>query len=151
MNRSLLFLVAAGFLAGCTAPSTSSGKTSARDRAVGAPAGYDRLERLNQGMSAEAVVALFGQPDERRPHRTFVAKTGEVWTYREVVGTEERPMPISTREVPYFDPFSGMQKTIQEPVYTMETIRTVRILNLVLLDGTLDEWTVHQETRRTVL
>lgn len=151
MRRILPILVAAGLLAGCNTPATPANPPPAPVPAVNGSL-LGKLAGLKQGMSPDEVVALLGEPKERKPFQSAQAKSAELWIYfGNVVRVEERQAQTGTRDVPYVEPISGVQRTIQEPVYSVETITIVQTLYLALLDGKLVEWKSGEEARRSLL
>ena len=49
-------------------------------------------------------------------------------------------VPLKTEDIPYVDPFSGQQRTIQEPVYSQKVRTVEEELQLLLYEGKLVSW-----------
>lgn len=147
MKLILPLVIVIGLLAGCSTPvPQSNAPTATRDEVSPQP---NKLSELKKGMSANEVVALLGQPSERKQEQVTPVHV-EVWTYI-IVSTEQREVAISTRDVPYIDPFSGAQKTMKEPVYAQETTKTTLKVDLLVIEDRLIEWKVKKDVSRSTL
>jgi outer membrane protein assembly factor BamE (lipoprotein component of BamABCDE complex) len=143
MKRNAPFFAVLALLAACVSPPDGGTQPAAMREA---------FSSLQRGMTASEVVALCGEPAARRPLHTDLAEGAEVWTYRQVVSVQQRQVAVTTHEVPYFDPFTGMQRNIPEPTYQLETVRTVRTIEVVMLGGRLLNWRITaQEEERSLL
>lgn len=49
-------------------------------------------------------------------------------------------VPIKMEDILYFDPLTGQQRTIQEPVYSQEVRTVEEELQLLLYEGKLVSW-----------
>ena len=128
------FVLVAPILAGCS--SVPSAPTTAQKRAA-QPARPDPWLSLAKGTTAEQVRADLGTPVEVRPLRSPGA---EVWIYRRTAAVDVNLVPTKTEDVPYFDPITGQQRTIQNPVYSQETRTVEEELQLLLYEGKLVNW-----------
>jgi hypothetical protein len=121
-------------LAGCAnMPSTPAAE---QDRKA-PPAQQDPWQSLAEGMTADQVRAALGQPINVRPMQTSGA---EIWVYRRITAREVGLVSLKTEDIPYNDPFSGQQRTIQEPVYSQEERTVEEELQLLLYEGKLMSW-----------
>lgn len=123
---AILGLALAGLiLAGCAnMPSTPAAE-------------QDPWQALAKGMTADQVRAAFGQPINVRPMQTPGA---EIWVYRRMTAREVGLVALKTEDIPFNDPFSGQQRTIQEPVYSQEERTVEEELQLLLYEGKLMSW-----------
>ena len=99
-------------------------------------------------MTQGQVRKLLGEPEAVRPVNSPEGKA-EVWVYRRPVSTNVALTAIKTEDRPYFDPFTGVMKTIQEPVYQQEQITVVEELQLLWFDETLINWKKLQKGERS--
>lgn len=112
-------------LAGCsTAPSAATGKP-------------DPWRALAKDMTADQVRAALGEPIQVRPMQSPGA---EIWVYRRTAARDVRMVPLKMQDIPYVDPLTGQQRTIQEPVYSQEVRTVEEELNLLLYQGKLVSW-----------
>lgn len=125
-------------LNGCLTPPASSERAApVQPATAGLPGKFQRLQR---GLTAQQVIELCGSPDKREPFPTELTTRAEKWTYEETLATEQRQVPVSTREVPYVDPITGVQRMLQEPVYELQSIQLVETVELLMLEGQLLNW-----------
>jgi hypothetical protein len=94
----------------------------------------DPWRDLAKGMTADQVRAALGQPINVRPMQT---PSAEIWVYRRMTAREVGMVSLKTEDIPYVDPFSGQQCTIQEPVYFQEVRTVEEELQLLLYEGKL--------------
>ena len=128
---------AALLLASCASTSSSSSQT-ADSRSAQRTANVDPAAQLRQGMLPDQVRSLLGEPRETRPFPSEEG-TAEVWIY-ERKDVAVRPTAATTQEVPYVDPLTGVMRTVQEPVYSQESVSVTRELQLLWFDGKLESW-----------
>ena len=103
-----------------------------------APTGTpDPWQSLAKDMTADQVRAALGQPIEVRPMQSPGA---EIWVYRRMTAENVGMVPMKTEDIPYVDPFTGQQRTIQEPVYSQEVRMIEEELQLLLYEGKLASW-----------
>lgn len=154
---AILPCAAALLLGGCeTAPADDSetGAPTATKSVAGAetrgtvmiPAAT--VNALANGMSGDQVRALLGRPQTTRPFRPG-GPGAEVWVYRISYVETTRQVAASTRDVPAFNPITGDQINVAEPVYQNQYTRTYRTLELLLIDGRLIERKAGTEVQRT--
>jgi hypothetical protein len=121
-------------LAGCAnMPSTPAAEQDRKAQ----PSQQDPWQALAEGMTADQVRAALGQPIKVRPMQTSGA---EIWVYRRMTAREVRMVPLKTEDIPYVDPLSGQERTIQEPVYSQEERTVEQELQLLLYEGKLMSW-----------
>ena len=97
------------------------------------------LDALKKGMTAQQVRACVGVPDQINPFKSGELPS-EVWVYSRVISEEARPMAVGTREVPSFNPMTGVSGTVTEQVIGNEFIKYSEITELLMIDGRLIEW-----------
>jgi hypothetical protein len=128
-----LLLVSAG-LAGCaSAPSQ--------------PKRQDPWLSLFKGMTVDQLRTTLGAPDEVRPMRATV-QAGDVWTYQRT-RTDVNLVAGRVENVPYIDPATGIERTVENPVYSQESRAVHEELRLLVFDGKLLEWRILRHTDRS--
>ena len=135
--------LAAGLLAGCTAPVAKP--------AAPVPAGVSyspaTLDNLRKGMPAAEVIAQWGKP-EKQEKLESPAGFADIWIYHHVVRSNQRQVATSTQLVPVFDSLSNGVKSVPEPIYSEETVETVRRSELLMFQDRLVEWKASEEIRK---
>lgn len=149
LRATLFLLIAVGFTAACSAPS-SPAPVAGRPKAVANESVSDSsnpVRVLRKGLSADEVKSLLGDPKQIKP---YVAEgiTSEIWVYERIVPGPTRQVPTGTREVPFIDPISGTMRMLQEPIYENEVISIVETTQLLMFAGRLAEWTQSREAIR---
>lgn len=124
----------AAILAACSSAPSAATAGSGRTPAAGEPEAWKSLAK---DMTADQVRAALGQPVEVRPMQQAGA---EVWVYRRMTARDVGMVPTKMEDIPYFDPFTGEQRTIQEPVYSQEVRTVEEELHLLLYEGKLVNW-----------
>ena len=134
-------LLGGAFAAGCATSGTRSG-TSQVARIVADPDSF-----LHVGMTVEQVRKAMGEPAEIHPLKSSNGR-GETWIYKARIYSGDRMIAAKTESVPYFDPFTGETRDIQQPVYTPQTVTVEERLNLLIYDGTVQKWVRTRNTSR---
>jgi hypothetical protein len=103
-----------------------------------AAAQQPKLTRANafavvaRGMTAAEVRTLLGEPRDLNPY-TVGGTNGETWIYERKIDETIRQVPISSRDVPRFNPFTLQTEIIQEPVMGEEFTTLFEHLELMLV------------------
>lgn len=145
-----IFLAFATLLAGgCTSPSSSSAPAvdAPVPAAPPAPAAPSALQQLRKGLPSAEVIALLGEPQERK-RITREGVEAWIWIYQRTYSGPKRQVTTSMREVPYVDPITGVMRMLQEPVYEIESTYITETTELLLHAGLLLEWKQHRTTDR---
>lgn len=144
--------LAAGLLAGCTAPAVSS--TPVEQPAVQVPLGVTyspvALDPLKKGMTTAEVIALWGQP-EKQQHMHHDAGAADIWIYHHVISSYQRQVATSTQLVPVFDSFTNATKNVPEAVYSQERVQITQTAELLIIKDRLIEWKVTDESSKMLL
>lgn len=122
---------------------STAGTTAASSAAAESP-----RPTLQQGMSAEEVVAILGEPNAKTKDSDGDGRV-EVWVYLRPINTSVRQVAASMASVPWVDPVTGELRYISEPVIGMQRTEFVEELRLRLDDGRL--MTIQREVIRNVL
>ena len=88
-------------------------------------------------MSAAQVRQLVGEPTRIKKVQRVEGLESEIWYYETKVKVGAHEEPLSTRDVPYVNPKTGIQEIIKEPVYSLVNEYVVETTALVLVDGVL--------------
>jgi hypothetical protein len=88
-------------------------------------------------MTADQVRVALGPPIDVRPMQSPGA---EIWVYRRMTARDVGMVPLKMEDIPYVDPATGQQRTIQEPVYSQEVRTVEEELQLLLYEGKLVSW-----------
>ena len=102
-----------------------------------APAKPDPWRSLAKDMTADQVRVALGPPIDVRPMQYPGA---EIWVYRRMTARDVGMVPLKMEDIPYVDPATGQQRTIQEPVYSQEVRTVEEELQLLLYGGKLVSW-----------
>jgi len=137
-------VVAGAITAGCAGPSREVVQRNRVAEVIKDPARF-----LHKGMTADQVRAVLNEPDEVRPVPSSNGRA-EAWLYRTRIPKGSDLVPGKTESRPYFDPFTGMTRDIQEPVYTHETVTQLEQLNLLMFGGRLEHWVVTRDVERSL-
>jgi len=99
------------------------------------PAGKPALDK---GMTAEAVIALIGKPQDVRP-MTVAEGKAEVWTYRRLIDEQIRQNAASVAMIPiYMGPgMGGHMGTTPDPEFHLEHVKTYQVTTLLMFGGKL--------------
>jgi hypothetical protein len=97
---------------------------------INRPSAFDRIAK---GMSADEVLALVGKPRSNKAYSIETAQ-GETWRYERKIDETVRQVPISSREVPRFNPFTLQTEMIPEPVMGEEYTVLFEDIELLLVD-----------------
>jgi len=143
---SLLPLLLGLVLAGCA---TTAPKLSSTPAVPSNP-----FTELQKNLTATQVLALVGKPSEINPFKIpgLEAKglASEIWIYHRTVAQTNQQVALTTKDVPYFDPFIQQIRMIKESVYSTETITVIEVFELLMIEGQLIEWKSHRETKRAI-
>jgi len=121
MNKNSLPVLAAGLmllgLGGCKSiPEPGANRGPAEPTRSQSAARPDPFKRITKGMTAAEVRALVGEPQEIKKHKVEDTEA-EVWRYPAVkVDEVVTQVPVGTRDVPSFNPFTGLTTIIKEPI-----------------------------------
>jgi hypothetical protein len=88
-------------------------------------------------MSAAQVRQLVGEPTRIKKVPRAEGVESEIWYYETKVKVGAHEEPLSTRDVPYVNPKTGIQEIIKEPVYSLVNEYLTETTALVLVDGVL--------------
>lgn len=142
ITRMFPALLVAAIAAGCAGP---GGEVAPHDRVAETIANPESA--LHIGMSAEEVTGFLGKPDEVHALASSNG-LGETWIYRTRVTRGTDLVSGRTESRPYYDPFTGQVREIQEPVYTQQSVSGIDQLNLLIYDGKLAKWVVTHDVER---
>lgn len=142
--RHLSFLLGLA-LAGCTA-----GPTLSNTPAVSS----NPFTALQKNLTANQVKALIGEPLKIKPFKVPGLEpeglASEIWVYHRKVAETTGQVALTTKDVPYFDPFTQITRMIKEPVYSTETVTVIEVFELLMIQQQLVEWKTHRETERAI-
>jgi hypothetical protein len=133
---------AALLLAACATESNSSSPAVNGQPVVSTAA----VARLAPGLTGAEVRALLGAPAATKPVSSGGANS-LIWSYPLGTATEVRSVPVTTQEVPAFNPFSGTNTTRTETVYQNQTVLLIDTLHLLMVNDRLVEWRVVREEK----
>ena len=102
-----------------------------------APAQGSARPKIAIGMSAAQVREVVGEPTRIKKVPRAEGVESEIWYYETKVKVGAHEEPLSTRDVPYVNPKTGIQEIIKEPVYTLVHEYLTETTALVLVDGVL--------------
>ena len=94
---------------------------------------------VRKGMKAEEVRKLLGEPKQIKPLNT-AGVTGEVWLYEHEIDALTQEVGIGTRNVPFFNPRTGVTENRQEIVMSNEHLTKYESVEFLMVDGRLIEW-----------
>lgn len=144
MNRRIAAgaLLFAAFLAGCAGTPGGAGPGPEANSKI-TPAA---LGKIAKGLSGAQVRELLGNPATTKPLNA-AGVAGQIWSYPLKTETEVLSIPMTTQDVPSFDPFSNRMTTRQEAVYRDQTVNTTDTLHLLLVDDRVIEWRVVRDQK----
>lgn len=138
----LLPLIGIILLGGCAttpSPDASGAKTAESRPAKDSATRKDPEDTLQQGMSAEAVKAVMGEPAEIRPYPNPSFGKAEVWIYRRRSIGSMQEVQIGTHSTQIMtlaaDGTTRIANTMDEPVYKRETTNIIDTISLLMIDG----------------
>jgi hypothetical protein len=102
-----------------------------------APVESPSRPKIAIGMSAAQVRQLVGEPTRIKKVSRKEGVEPEIWYYETTVKVGAHEEALSTRDVPYVNPKTGIQEIMKEPVYTLVTDYLTETTALVLVDGVL--------------
>lgn len=132
-----LFSVIAIVLSGCqTTESTSSKENSAS------------LSDIQKGSSVEELVAALGEPTkvvpfEKDPEHLKIL-------FFEIEKSKTDMTVLRTEEIPYVDPFTGAEKTMEESVLVPQTTTDLTTIQVFVLDDKVLGWKVDTKADSTI-
>ncbi len=88
-------------------------------------------------MTVAQVRERIGEPQRIKKVDHEAGLASEIWYYETTVQTGVHEEPLTTRDVPYIDPKTGIEKIIKEPVYSLVTDYVTETTALVMVDGHL--------------
>jgi hypothetical protein len=139
-------LLAGLVLAGCTTTPPTLSNTP--------PPSTNPFTELHSGQTATQIKALLGEPGKIMPFKPKSTQAGgitsEVWTYRRKIAGTTGQVAVGTKDVPFYDPFTGITKMLKEPVYHTETVSVIEVAELLMIQQELIEWKSHRETERVI-
>ncbi len=95
------------------------------------------VPKISVGMSAAQVIERIGQPTRIKKVPNEAGLVSEVWYYETTVKVGVHEEALSTRDVPYIDPKTGIEKILKEPVYSLVNDYVTETTALVMIDGFL--------------
>ncbi len=105
--------------------------------AAAAPAESPARPKIAIGMPAAQVRQLVGEPTRIKKVPRAEGVESEIWYYETKVKVGAHEEPLSTRDVPYVNPKTGIEEIIKEPVYSLVTEYLTETTALVFVDGVL--------------
>lgn len=87
-------------------------------------------------MSSQDVRSTIGKPKRIKP-MSQDGVVAEVWLYSYDTPAGVKQIATSMREIPFFDPITGVMRMIQEPVYSQQMTYVVETTELLMVDGAL--------------
>lgn len=96
------------------------------------------INQLKPGLTAHQIIDLLGKPEMVKPIEAKGIQS-EVWIYR--VSWRETTTQVPTTEVdqPSINPLTGQPMTVKVPVYQNRTSRVYQTLELLMIDGKLEQ------------
>jgi hypothetical protein len=94
---------------------------------------------VKKGMTAEQLRILLGAPKKVSP-LSAAGVTGEVWLYEHEIDALTQEVGIGTRDVPFFNPRTGVTENRQEVVMSNEHLTKYESVEFLMVDGRLIEW-----------
>lgn len=103
---------------------------------------------VKRSMTAAEVLALLGEPKEKRPMKAG-DEMAEIWVYRrETVKAE--PKTLSSDTIVTDDNGQGFVKTVSVPTYRLEQTTIVETRELLMYRGRLLNWKETRGVKRAV-
>lgn len=104
---------------------------------------------LDLGMTAEQIVQIAGKP-ERVKKMKQEGIDAEVWYYSFKKAAGTTMVATSVQEIPYFDPLTGVMKTLKEPVHSLAHDYLVETTELLMIDGKLAQAKRYRSLKRDI-
>ena len=98
----------------------------------------DPFAAVQQGMTAEEVRSLVGEPKEIKPMKTAGLKS-EVWLYDRKIADLTRMSDVGDVEVPVINPITGVTSTTKNTIMNLreEDITVYETVEVLMIDGHL--------------
>jgi hypothetical protein len=96
----------------------------------------DPFAALQQGMTAEEVRGLVGEPKEIQSLKTAGLKS-EVWLYDRKIADITRMADVGNVEVPIVNPFTGVASTTKDTITNLrdENITVYETVEVLMIEG----------------
>lgn len=133
-TRKVAFALSVFALALCSGPTAQANHAS---KPAAAPASKSARPKIAIGMTAAEIRALIGAPTKIKKVPRKEGVEAEVWYYDFTVPGEMRDVALTTRDVPYINPKTGVETIIKEPVYSQVQDYVTETTALVMVDGVL--------------
>ncbi len=103
------------------------------------PAPVEKKERprIEIGMTAAQVRERIGEPLRIKKVDNEAGLPSEIWYYETTTKVGVHEEALSTRDVPYINPKTGIEQIIKEPVYSLVDDYVTETTALVMVDGHL--------------